>query len=152
MSDTSVNKYVLPIAPDKLRGIDRTSSPAHIGKLENAVDLLAPNGTPVLAAADGVVTFVNTSSTLGGGDIFYWNYSNFIVIMHDNYEYTRYDHLEYGSSKVIVDQQVSDGEEIARTGMTGYTYTPHLHFQVFVLNGPNVWTDYKTLRVQFSEP
>lgn len=152
MSDISVNKYVLPIAPDKLRGIDRTSSPAHIGKLENAVDLLAPNGTPVLAAADGVVTFVNTSSTLGGPDISYWNYSNFIVIMHDNCEYTRYDHLEYGSSKVIVGQQVSGGEEIARTGVTGYTYTPHLHFQVFVLNGPNLWNDYKTLRVQFSEP
>ena len=151
MSDTSVNKYILPIAPDKLRGIDRTSSPAHIGKLENAVDLLAPNGTPVLAAADGVVTFVNTSSTLGGPDISYWNYSNFIVIMHDNYEYTRYDHLEYGSSKVIVGQQVSAGEEIARTGMTGYTYAPHLHFQVFALNGPNIWSDYKTLRVQFSE-
>ena len=151
MSYTCVNKYVLPIAPDKLRGIDRTSSPAHIGKLEYAVDLLAPNGTPVLAAADGVVTFVNTSSTLGGPDISYWNYSNFIVIMHENYEYTRYDHLEFGSSNVVVDQQVSAGEEIARTGMTGYTYTPHLHFQVFVLNGPNVWTDYKTLRVQFSE-
>jgi len=151
MSDTSVNKYVLPITRAKLSGIDRTSSPAHIGKLDNAVDLLAPNGTPVLAAADGVVTFVNTSSTLGGADISYWNYSNFIVIMHDNYEYTRYDHLEHGSSKVIVGQQVSAGEEIARTGMTGYTYTPHLHFQVFELNGPNVWSDYKTLRVQFSE-
>jgi murein DD-endopeptidase MepM/ murein hydrolase activator NlpD len=151
MSNTSVNKYVLPITRAKLFRIDRTSSPAHIGKLENAVDLLAPNGTPVLAAADGVVTFVNTSSTLGGADISYWNYSNFIVIMHDNYEYTRYDHLEQGSSKVIVGQQVSAGEEIARTGMTGYTYTPHLHFQVFELNGPNVWSDYKTLRVQFSE-
>lgn len=125
MSDACVNKYVLPITPGKLFGIDRTSSPAHIGKLENAVDLIAPNGTPVLAAADGVVTIVNTCSTLGGVDISYWNYSNFIVIMHDNYEYTRYDHLEYGSSKVIVGQRVSAGEEIARTGMTG-THMPHI--------------------------
>ena len=43
---------------------------------------------------------------------------------------------------------VRAGEEIARVGRTGYTYLPHLHFQVFVVTGINVWTDFDTLEVQ----
>lgn len=68
--------------------------------------------------------------------------------MHSNGEYSRYDHLSYNSSKVIVGQRVNAGEEIARVGMTGYTFLPHLHFQVFVSTGINVWVDFETLEVQ----
>ena len=67
--------------------------------------------------------------------------------MHLYGEHTRYDHLEYHSSKVRVGQHVHAGQEIARVGMTGYTYTPHLHFQVFVFTGYNIWTDFDTLEV-----
>ena len=42
--------------------------------------------------------------------------------MHTNGEYSRYDHLSYNSSKVKVVQYVRGGEEIAKVGMTGYTY------------------------------
>ena len=31
--------------------------------------------------------------------------------------------------------------------MTGYTFIPHLHFQIFIFTGPNIWTDYDTLIV-----
>ena len=47
-----------------------------------------------------------------------------------------------------VGQNVRAGEEIAKVGMTGYTYLPHLHFQVFVATGMNMWTDFDTLEVQ----
>jgi murein DD-endopeptidase MepM/ murein hydrolase activator NlpD len=67
--------------------------------------------------------------------------------MHQNDEYTMYDHLEHDSFKVRVGQQVRAGQEIARVGMTGYTYTPHLHFQVFVFTGYNIWTDFDTLEI-----
>src|ERR687897_52687 len=87
-------------------------------------------------------------SNSGGASPFYWDYSNFIVIMHSNGEYSRYDHLSYNSSKVKVGQSVRAGKEIARAGMTGYTYLPHLHFQVFEVNGINAWTDFDTLEVQ----
>jgi murein DD-endopeptidase MepM/ murein hydrolase activator NlpD len=152
MRDISValNKYILPIPPDKLIGIDTTSSPAHVGKLANAIDLIAPVQTPVLAAADGTITYVKAYSNIGGADSMFWNFSNFIVIMHANHEYTRYDHLAFSSSKVIIGQSVRAGEEIARVGMTGYTYSPHLHFQVFVFTGSNIWEDYETLKVHFA--
>ena len=58
-----------------------------------------------------------------------------------------YDHLEHNSSKVRAGQQVRAVQEIARFGMTGYTYTPHLHFQVFVFTGYNLWTDFDTSEI-----
>ncbi len=76
------NKYIIPVPQNLLQRIDRTSSPAHIGKLRNAVDFIVPPDTPVLAAADGTVTYVKDDSNVGGSDPPYWNYSNFISIMH----------------------------------------------------------------------
>jgi murein DD-endopeptidase MepM/ murein hydrolase activator NlpD len=148
INKSTVNRYKLPVPKHLLKYIDRNSSPAHLGQLRNAIDLVADEDTPVFAAADGIVTFVKDISNTGGASAFYWDHSNFIVIMHSNGEYSRYDHLKYKSSKVKVDQYVRAGEEIARIGMTGYTYLPHLHFQVFIVTGINAWTDFDTLEVQ----
>jgi murein DD-endopeptidase MepM/ murein hydrolase activator NlpD len=145
---TSVNKYNLPVPKAKLRRLDRTSSPAHTGRLKNSIDFIVPENTPVFAAAEGIVTFVKDDSNVGGPNMTYWNYTNFIVIMHSNGEYTRYDHLAYRSAKVAIGQHVSACQEIARVGMTGYTFVPHLHFQVFVFTGINVWTDFTTLEIE----
>ena len=148
MSKKAINKYKLPVPKNLLQRIDRFSSPAHVGNLRNAIDLIVYEQTPVLAAADGIVTFVKDSSNTGGSNPIYWNQTNFIVIMHSNGEYSRYDHLSYHSAMVKVSQHVRAGKEIARVGMTGYTYVPHLHFQVFVVIGINGWTDIDTLEVQ----
>jgi murein DD-endopeptidase MepM/ murein hydrolase activator NlpD len=148
MHNTAVNRYKLPVPNNLLHRIDRTSSPAHVGKLRNAIDFIADEETPVLAAADGIVTFVKDDSNTGGSDPIYWNHTNFIVIMHPNGEYSRYDHLRHTSSKVKIGQYVRAGEVIARLGMTGYTYLPHLHFQVFVITGINMWTDFDTIEVE----
>jgi murein DD-endopeptidase MepM/ murein hydrolase activator NlpD len=138
----------MPISIDLLQQMDRTSSPAHIGNLRNAVDFIAPKNTPVLVAADGEVAFVNDDSNIGGPDPSYWTTTNFITIKHPFGEYSRYDHLEYHSAKVRVGQQVQVGQEIARIGMTGFTYIPHLHFQVFVFTGYNIWTDFDTIEIK----
>jgi len=145
---TAVNQYRLPVPRVKLRRIDRASSPAHMGKLRYAIDFIVPENTPVLAAADGIVTYVRDNSNLGGSEVFYWNHTNFVVIMHKNGEYSRYDHLAYRSSKVAVGQHIAACQEIARVGMTGYTFIPHLHFQVFVITGINIWIDYTTVEVE----
>ena len=145
---SAINKYKLPVPKHLLQRIDRTSSPAHVGKLRNSVDFIADKGTPVLAAADGIVTFVKDISNTGGANLSNWRHTNFIVIMHSNGEYSRYDHLSYNSSKVKVGQYVRGGEEIAKVGMTGYTYIPHLHFQVFIFTSYNIFTDIDTLEVK----
>ena len=141
------NRYNVPIPKSSLQKIDRTSSPAHVFSLRNAIDFIAPQNTPVLAAADGTVTFVKDDSNIGGPYPSYWDSTNFIIIEHSNGEYSRYDHLEYHSAKVRVGQKVSAGQEIAKVGMTGYTYIPHLHFQVFVFTGNNIWTDFDTVEI-----
>ena len=88
LSKSTINKYKLPVPKDHLKHIERTSSPAHVGQLQNAIDLVADGDTLVLAAADGIVTFFKDSSNSGGASPFYWDHSNFIVIMHSNGEYS----------------------------------------------------------------
>jgi murein DD-endopeptidase MepM/ murein hydrolase activator NlpD len=146
----TANRYLLPVPKDAIAKMDRTTSPAHIGKLKNAVDFIVSVNTPVLAADQGLVTFVKDDSYVGGPSIEYWLDSNFIVIQHAKGEYSRYDHLAHKSAMVRVGQSVKAGQVIGRVGTTGFTYTPHLHFQVFVFTGSNIWTDFETLPVDFS--
>ena len=142
------NSYRIPVPREMLQRIDRRSSPAHIGKLRTAVDFVVAENTPVLAAAEGVVTYIQDDSNIGGPDASYWFYTNFITIRHSNGEYSRYDHLDYKSSTVKLNQKVSAGKVIAKVGMTGYTYIPHLHFQAFLFTGYNIWTDFETLEIK----
>jgi murein DD-endopeptidase MepM/ murein hydrolase activator NlpD len=148
LEKSAINRYRLPVPKNLLEKVDRTSSPAHAGNLRNAIDFIVPENTPVLAAANGIVTSVKDDSTIGGPNPIYWNFANFIVIMHANEEYSRYDHLAPQSSKVKVGQAVSKGQEIAKVGMTGYTFSPHLHFQVFIFIRSNIWIDFDTVSVQ----
>lgn len=82
------------------------------------VDLIAPTGTPVVAAAGGVVAAVG----------FVPEYGRIVEIDHDNGLTTRYAHLS--SSQVKIGDVVMKGQAIAHVGMTGRTTGPHLHFEV----------------------
>jgi murein DD-endopeptidase MepM/ murein hydrolase activator NlpD len=82
------------------------------------VDLIAPLGTSVLAAAGGVVSTV----------AFVAEYGNIIDVDHDNGLTSRYAHLY--RSLVKVGDVVMKGQVIARVGATGRTTGPHLHFEV----------------------
>ena len=65
MSKNAINRYKLPVPKDQLQRIDRSSSPAHHGNLRNAIDFIADEETPVLAAADGIVTLLKMTLILG---------------------------------------------------------------------------------------
>ncbi len=87
----------------------------------NGIDLGAPNGTPVYAAAAGTVTV----SKVGG-----WNggYGNYVVISHANGTQTLYSHLS--SDLVSVGESVTSGERIGGVGISGAATGYHLHFEV----------------------
>lgn len=90
------------------------------GKYHGAVDFGVSVGTPVYAAADGIVV----TSTWGGSD----SYGYYIKIKHYNGLYTLYAH---GSSLVAsVGQEVKRGQLIMYSGNTGNSTGPHLHFEV----------------------
>ena len=82
------------------------------------VDLIAPPGTPVVAAAGGVVATVAYVS----------EYGNMVEVDHDNGLTSRYAHLS--RSLVKVGEVVMKGQNIALVGATGRTTGPHLHFEV----------------------
>lgn len=142
MERNAFNNYRLPVPKNLLERVDSTSSPVHTGNLSKCDRF---HSTPV--PANGIVAYVKHDSGIGGPNPIYWKYTNFITIMHSNEEYSRYDHLAPRSSKVRVGQTVKEGQEIANVGMTGYTLLPHLHFQVFIFTGKNVWVDFDTLKV-----
>ncbi len=90
----------------------------------NGIDLKASIGTPIMAAESGTV--MGTGNTDLGCPRS--SYGKWILIKHENGLATIYGHLSY--IKVATGQQVSRGEVIALSGVTGYATGPHLHFGV----------------------
>lgn len=96
----------------------------------NGVDLDAPKGDPVYAAADGIVT----ASFFRTGDPWFGGYGNYIDINHPNGTQTRYGHLS--AVYVQVGAQVNQGQSIGEVGSTGHSTGPHLHFEVHGAKNP----------------
>lgn len=86
-------------------------------KQHEGVDYAAPLGTPVMAAADGVVLRAGRS----GG------YGNLVEIRHPNGIVTRYGHLSV--VRVRVGQHVKQQDRIGDVGATGLATGPHLHYE-----------------------
>ena len=98
-----------------------------------AVDIVMPEGTPVLAARDGVVMTVDNDFFGAGLDMKqYGDRANNIRIVHSDGTMAVYAHLELESAKVAVGDRVRAGQQIALSGDTGYAKGPHLHFCVQV--------------------
>jgi murein DD-endopeptidase MepM/ murein hydrolase activator NlpD len=92
-------------------------------KLHTGVDIAAPLGTPILAAADGVITVANSTDSYGFG----WGYH--IKIEHSSGLVTLYAHCS--KIAVRVGEAVKTGQVIGFVGSTGNSTGPHLHFQVY---------------------
>jgi murein DD-endopeptidase MepM/ murein hydrolase activator NlpD len=97
------------------------------------IDLVAPTGTPILAAAGGRVIFAGPKA----------GYGNAVEIDHGNGFVTRYGH----ASKIDVraGQVVLPLDHIAEVGSTGRSTGPHLHFEVLVHGQPVNPADYLAL-------
>lgn len=83
------------------------------------VDFSAPEGTPVTAVADGVVTFTGVRN----------GYGNVVEIDHGNGYMTRYAHNSAIDAKA--GDRVHAGQTIANVGSTGRSTGPHCHFEVW---------------------
>ena len=83
------------------------------------IDIAAPAGTPVYAAADGVITVRESQR----------GYGNVVYIKHPDGTETRYGHLS-GFSDLPAGAQVSAGSLIGYVGSTGVSTGNHLHFEV----------------------
>ncbi len=89
-----------------------------VEKFHSGIDMAAPYGSAILAAADGTVVSAGYSSSMG----------NYVMINHGGGLYTIYMHAS--ALYVSSGQSVSAGEQIAAVGSTGNSTGPHLHFSV----------------------
>ena len=96
-----------------------------------AIDVVMPEGTPVLAARDGRVMEVQDDFFEGGQDEErFRERANLVRVVHEDGTMAIYAHLKPESVKVRPGQAVLAGEIIAESGNTGYSSGPHLHFAV----------------------
>ncbi len=116
----------LPDAPMKFtgyiwpaKGVLTSGFGQRWGRMHKGIDIAAPIGTPIVAAAEGEVI---TSGWNSGG------YGNLVKVRHPDGSITLYGH----NSRLLVrsGQQVERGQLIAEMGSTGYSTGPHLHFEV----------------------
>ncbi len=115
-------RLTLPQFAMPTRGLWTSGFGYRWGVLHGGIDIANSIGTPILAAADGVVM----SAGYEGG------YGNRVKLRHSDGTATLYGHTS--SVLVNVGERVMAGDQIARMGNTGNSTGPHLHFEVH-LNG-----------------
>jgi len=93
------------------------------GAMHYGVDIAAPLGTPIYAAADGVVIEAGPASGFG-----LW-----VKVKHADGTTTVYGHMYHFN--VSKGQKVLAGEQIAEVGNNGVSFGAHLHFEVWDANG-----------------
>lgn len=102
------------------------------GRVHDAIDILAPNGTPVLAVADGTVEKL-FDSVRGGLTVYQFEPSG-------RYCYY-YAHLDRYADGLVEKKTIKRGEVIGYVGSTGNASpeAPHLHFEIHVLGPEKQW-------------
>lgn len=95
-------------------------------KSRYALDIAMPEGTPIVAARGGVVVKIENQQSGRGTH----PAGNFVRILHDDGTMGVYLHLQKGSVLLTEGQRLEQGSPLARSGNTGNSTGPHLHFVV----------------------
>lgn len=126
--------YRAPIAPGQRAVIGQAFSGRYSHQrpdARHAVDIAMPVGTAVHAARAGVVMAVERWFHGAGSRAEYHGpRANYVRVVHGDGSMAVYAHLDYNGVLVRPGQQVRRGQLIARSGNTGYSTGPHLHFVV----------------------
>lgn len=113
-------------------------------KRRAALDFKMPIGSVVCAARGGVVIRVKEDGNIGGIKKSNRAHGNFVIIQHADSTRAGYWHLKHNGVLVNVGDTVEEGQQIALSGNTGYTYFPHLHFIVWGFNRYEQWVQVPT--------
>lgn len=144
------NIYGLPIPFDTPVNGLVYENPGHQGLFIGAVDIGVELETVVLAPLAGKVIRVRDDSDKYGLTREFAQSGNVIDIEHANGEISELIHLAKDSSLVKVGDEVKEGQEIAKTGLSGWMTAPHLHWFVFK-NIPEK-PGFKGLKIRLKQP
>jgi murein DD-endopeptidase MepM/ murein hydrolase activator NlpD len=127
-------RYTLPFPAERKFRINQAFGGAfshNEPQNQYAIDIGLPEGTPVLAARDGIVMTVANDYYGNGLDMAkYGDRANNVRIVHSDGTMAVYAHLQLESARVQAGDHVRAGQLLAMSGDTGYTNGPHLHFVV----------------------
>jgi murein DD-endopeptidase MepM/ murein hydrolase activator NlpD len=130
--------YQLPIEGDRWRiGQGWNGRFSHTAPdARHAIDIAADEGTPVLAAREGVVMQIADDFRGAGLDLEKFGArANFVRILHADGSMALYAHLQPETAQVRPGARVRAGQVIGAVGNTGFSTGPHLHFVVQVNRG-----------------
>ncbi len=111
----------MEMPPEQLREISRGFSRYHSG-----IDLMAPMGSPIRAAAGGTVLYAG----------WYFAYGNIVDIQHADGVVTRYAHMSAFAPGIRAGTPIAAGGIIGAVGATGRAHGSHVHFEVRINGRP----------------
>ena len=95
-----------------------------------AVDIALNVGTPIVAARPGVVVMVKDDYPMGGVNEYFLDKGNYVRVMHDDGTFADYFHILLGTAAVKPGDKVQVGQLLAKSGSSGFSSGPHLHFVI----------------------
>lgn len=124
--------YRLPYGPGSAFRVIQGAEGAftHQGPLAHAIDWAMPVGSEIRAARDGQVIGLRDDQPEGGPDPGMLGRENYLWIRHGDGTVSHYLHVLADSVAVALGDRVAAGQVIARSGNSGYSSEPHLHFHV----------------------
>jgi len=123
-SEWSTEPSIWPVAASESEVISRFGPRGRTRRMHHGIDIKALTGTPVVATADGEVTFSGRRS----------GYGNHVEMAHGDGVATAYAHLD--EIFVNVGDVVPQGTPIGTVGSTGNASTPHVHYEVLIDGQP----------------
>jgi murein DD-endopeptidase MepM/ murein hydrolase activator NlpD len=130
----TVNGIIIPVTGVTASQLKPTFNQARVGHVHHALDILAPRGTPVVAAVDGTIRKLFIS---GAGGITIYEFDRDAALVY------YYAHLDHYADGVHEGMAVRQGDVIGYVGTTGNApaSTPHLHFAIGRLGAEKKWWD-----------
>jgi murein DD-endopeptidase MepM/ murein hydrolase activator NlpD len=128
----TANEIVIPVLNIARGQLKDTFDEGRAGHLHHAIDILAPRGTPVVAAVDGTIRKLFTS---GAGGITVYQFDGHEALVY------YYAHLDRYADDLREGMAVRRGTVIGYVGTTGNApaNTPHLHFAIARLTPARLW-------------
>ena len=143
LSNLPLTAFAWPMNPSNTR-VNSPYGPRNLtGSFHYGIDIGGvPEGSPVYAAHDGVVVYVNNTNIksykVNGKWVFRGGFGTNVRIQTPDGAYTTiYGHLVCNSPTVKVGDTVTKGQQIAQMGNTGSSTGPHLHFEIWAPDSNN---------------